>query len=39
LWERVEELYTRAVGIHMEPRQTLLSSSIAVAAAKRRGLI
>ena len=39
LWERVEELYTRAVGIHMEPRQTVLSSSIAVAAAKRRGAI
>jgi DNA polymerase-3 subunit delta' len=39
LWERVEELYTRAVGIHMEPRQTVLSSSIAVAAAKRRGVV
>jgi len=39
LWERVEALYARAAGIYMEPRQTVLSSTIAIAAAKRRGAI
>ncbi len=39
LWERAAALYERAAGIHMEPRQTVLSSSIAIAAAKRRGVI
>jgi DNA polymerase-3 subunit delta' len=38
-WERVHALYARAIGIHMEPRQTVLSSAAAIAAAKRRGAL
>ena len=39
LWERVNALYTRAVGLHMEPRQTVLSSAFAITDAKRRGAL
>ncbi len=36
-WEQINALYARATGLHMEPRQTVLSSAQAVASAKRRG--
>jgi DNA polymerase-3 subunit delta' len=39
LWEEVHALYERATGIHMEPRQTVISSALAVAEARRRGAI
>jgi DNA polymerase III subunit delta' len=38
-WERVGALFARAEGLHMEPRQTVLSSSVAIAAAKRSGAL
>jgi len=37
LWEDLHALYERAVGVHMEPRQTVLSSALKVAEARRRG--
>ena len=39
LWERVAEAYDRATGLNLDPRQTVISSALAVAAAKRRGAI
>jgi DNA polymerase-3 subunit delta' len=39
LWERVSADYNRAVGLHLEPRQTVMSSAFAIATAKRRGAI
>jgi DNA polymerase-3 subunit delta' len=38
-WERVHALYARANGIHMEPRQTVLSSATTIASAARRGAL
>ena len=34
---RLEHAFGRATGLHLEPRQTVLSSAQAVASAKRRG--
>ncbi len=39
LWEQVSANYARAVGLHLEPRTTVMSSALAVAAGKRRGVI
>ena len=39
LWERIVALYARAVGLHMEPRQTVLSSAREIAAARRHGVL
>jgi DNA polymerase III subunit delta' len=39
LWEEMHALYERATGIHMEPRQTVISSALSVAEARRRGAI
>jgi DNA polymerase-3 subunit delta' len=36
LWERLNEMFERAVGLNLEVRQTVLSSAFAVAATKRR---
>ncbi|HEX3483762.1 MAG TPA: DNA polymerase III subunit delta' [Micropepsaceae bacterium] len=38
-WERLNELYARATGLHLEPRQTVLASAREIAAAKRRGAL
>jgi DNA polymerase-3 subunit delta' len=39
LWERVSADFERATGLHLEPRQTVMSSALAIATAKRRGAI
>ena len=39
LWERIVTDYDRAVGLHLEPRQTVMSSALAIAAGKRRDII
>ena len=39
LWERVVALYERALEVHMEPRQTVISSGLAIAAARRTGTL
>jgi DNA polymerase III subunit delta' len=39
LWEEMHALYDRALGIHMEPRQTVIASALKVAEARRRGTI
>jgi len=39
LWERVHALYQRATGLHLEPRQTVLSSAREIANARRRGAL
>jgi len=39
LWERVAALYERALEVHMEPRQTVISSGLAIAAARRTGTL
>jgi DNA polymerase-3 subunit delta' len=38
-WEQMVALYERAVGLHMEPRQTVLISAQTLATAKRRGVL
>jgi DNA polymerase-3 subunit delta' len=38
-WERVNALYERATGLHLEPRQTILASAREIADAKRRGAL
>jgi len=38
-WERVNELYARATGLHLEPRQTILASAREIANAKRHGAL
>lgn len=38
-WGQTNALYARAVGLHMEPRQTVLSSAHMIAGAKRRGAL
>ena len=35
LWEQVTAQFARAKGVHMEPRQTVLSSALAIDAARR----
>ena len=37
LWEHVSALFERALEVHMEPRQTVISSGSAIAAARRTG--
>ena len=39
VWERVSELFERALDVHMEPRQTVISSGLAIGAARRSGAI
>jgi DNA polymerase-3 subunit delta' len=39
LWERVSALFERALEVHMEPRQTVISSGLAIGAARRAGAI
>jgi DNA polymerase-3 subunit delta' len=39
LWEQVNALFDRAIGLHMEPRQTILSSARDIASAKRQGAL
>jgi DNA polymerase-3 subunit delta' len=39
LWEHVGELFERALEVHMEPRQTVISSGLAIAAARRVGTL
>jgi len=39
LWEHVSALFERALEVHMEPRQTVISSGIAIGAARRTGAI
>jgi DNA polymerase III subunit delta' len=39
LWQQVNALYERATGLHLEPRQTILSSAREIADAKRRGAL
>jgi DNA polymerase-3 subunit delta' len=38
-WERVNELYTRSLGLYLEPRQTILASAREIAGAKRQGAL
>ena len=38
-WERVNGLYERATGLHLEPRQTILATAREIASAKRRGAL
>jgi DNA polymerase-3 subunit delta' len=37
VWEYVAQLFERALEVHMEPRQTVISSGLAIAAARRSG--
>jgi DNA polymerase-3 subunit delta' len=39
LWEQLNALYARAIGLHLEPRQTVLTSAREIANAKRRGAV
>lgn len=39
VWEQASSLFQRAVGLHMEPRQTVLSSSVLISDARRRGAL
>jgi hypothetical protein len=39
LWEQTAGRFARAVGVHMEPRQTVMSAAFAIANAKQRGAI
>ncbi len=39
LWEQVSALYARALEVHMEPRQTVISSGLAIGAARRTGTL
>ena len=39
LWERVNALFDRATGLHLEPRQTILASAREIANAKRQGAL
>jgi DNA polymerase-3 subunit delta' len=38
-WERVNELYARSLGLHLDLRQTILASAREIAGAKRRGAL
>jgi DNA polymerase-3 subunit delta' len=39
LWEQVNALFERATGLHLEPRQTILSSARDIAGAKQHGAL
>jgi DNA polymerase-3 subunit delta' len=39
LWEQAGALFGRAVGLHLEPKQTVLTAALAIAEAKRRGAL
>jgi DNA polymerase-3 subunit delta' len=39
VWEYVAQLYERALEVYMEPRQTVISSGLAIAAARRSGTL
>ena len=39
LWEQIGALFDRATGLHLDPRQTVLSSAREIADAKRRGVL
>ena len=39
LWEQVNALFDRATGLHLEPRQTVLSSAREIATAKQHGAL
>ena len=39
LWEHIAAVYARALEVHMEPRQTVISSGSAIAAARRSGAV
>jgi DNA polymerase-3 subunit delta' len=36
VWERLNAMYARADGLHLDPRQTVLSSALALNATKRQ---
>ena len=38
LWEQIGALFQRATGLHLDPRQTVLSSARDIADARRRGV-
>jgi DNA polymerase-3 subunit delta' len=39
LWESANTLFSRAVGLHMEPKQTVLTAALTIAEARRRGVV
>jgi DNA polymerase-3 subunit delta' len=39
VWEYAAQLFERALEVHMEPRQTVISSGLAIAAARRSGTL
>jgi hypothetical protein len=39
LWEQTAALFERATGLHLDPRQTVLSSARDIAEARRRGAL
>jgi DNA polymerase III subunit delta' len=39
LWEHVGELYDRALEVYLDPRQTVISSALAISSARRGGAI
>jgi DNA polymerase-3 subunit delta' len=39
LWEHVAELYERALEVYLEPRQTVISSALAITNARRAGVV
>jgi DNA polymerase III subunit delta' len=39
LWERVNALFDRATGLHLEPRQTILASAREIASAKQHSAL
>jgi DNA polymerase-3 subunit delta' len=39
VWEQVNALFDRATGLHLEPRQTVLSSAREIGNAKRQGAL
>ena len=39
LWEQINSLFTRATGLNLEPRQTVLASAAKITAAKLQGIL
>jgi DNA polymerase-3 subunit delta' len=39
LWEQIGALFERAGGLHLDPRQTVLSSAREIADIRRRGIL
>jgi DNA polymerase-3 subunit delta' len=39
LWEHVAALYDRALEVYLEPRQTVISSALAISSARRTGAV